>query len=65
MATELLTIRDVEQEYNVPASTQYSWRYSRQGPPSFRLGRRIYYRRQDLERHFEKLLAAEGRIPSE
>jgi predicted DNA-binding transcriptional regulator AlpA len=33
----------------VPVATLYAWRYHREGPPGFRVGRHVRYRWTDVE----------------
>lgn len=47
---ELLQTRQVEQEYGINAGTLRFWRSTNQGPASFALGRRVVYRRSEVER---------------
>lgn len=46
----LLSAQDLADFLEVPIATIYSWRYRRQGPPGFRIGRHLRYRRSDIER---------------
>ncbi len=45
---ELLTIADAAALLRAPVATLRYWRHLRTGPRSFRLGRRVLYRRDDL-----------------
>ena len=45
----LLSTRDLAGYLDVPVSTLYAWRYRGEGPPGFRVGRHIRYRRADIE----------------
>jgi excisionase family DNA binding protein len=45
----LLTVEDLAEYLDVPVATLYAWRYHRQGPPGFRVGRHIRYRWADIE----------------
>jgi predicted DNA-binding transcriptional regulator AlpA len=47
---ELLTLPEVADLLRTPAATLRYWRHLGVGPPSFRLGRRVLYRRSELER---------------
>lgn len=49
---ELLTERDVELIYSYPASSQQKDRMNGVGPSYIKRGKRVLYRRQDLERYF-------------
>lgn len=48
-ADDLLTVDEIAAELRVPEGTFRSWRSRNQGPRSFRLGRRVVYRRSDVE----------------
>ena len=45
---ELLTITEAAQLLRAPVATLRYWRHLGTGPRSFRLGRRVLYRRHDL-----------------
>ena len=45
---ELLTITEVAELVRAPVTTLRYWRHLGTGPRSFRLGRRVLYRRDDL-----------------
>jgi excisionase family DNA binding protein len=45
---ELLTIGEAAQLLRAPVATLRYWRHLGTGPRSFRLGRRVLYRRDDL-----------------
>jgi DNA-binding transcriptional MerR regulator len=45
---ELLTITEAAELLRAPVATLRYWRYLGTGPRSFRLGRRVVYRRADL-----------------
>lgn len=45
----LLTVEDLAEYLGVPVATIYAWRYHRQGPPGFRVGRHVRYRWADIE----------------
>ena len=46
--SELLTIAEAAQLLRAPVATLRYWRHLGTGPTSFRLGRRVLYRRDDL-----------------
>jgi excisionase family DNA binding protein len=46
--TELLTITEAAELLRTPVATLRYWRHRNTGPRSFRLGRRVLYRRDDL-----------------
>ena len=45
---ELLTITEAAELLRAPVATLRYWRHLGTGPHSFRLGRRLVYRREDL-----------------
>jgi excisionase family DNA binding protein len=45
---DLLTITEAAELLRAPVATLRYWRHLRTGPRSFRLGRRVLYRRDDL-----------------
>lgn len=57
---ELLTTQEVALITRAPLSTIRYWRYCGTGPRSFRVGRRVLYRRADVE---EWLLEQEAADP--
>lgn len=44
-----LTIDDVSGEYGIPMGTLRHWRTNSTGPKSFKIGRRVVYRREDID----------------
>jgi excisionase family DNA binding protein len=46
---ELLTISEAAELLRTPVATLRYWRHLGTGPHSFRLGRRVLYRRDDLD----------------
>jgi excisionase family DNA binding protein len=48
-ADDLLTVDEIAEQLRVPAGTFRSWRYRDIGPKSIKLGRRVVYRRSDVE----------------
>jgi len=46
---QLMTIQELARYLGVPVGTLYQWRYRREGPPGFRVGRHVRYRRKDVE----------------
>ena len=46
---ELLTITEVAELLRTPVATLRYWRHLGIGPASFRIGRRVMYRRTDVE----------------
>lgn len=47
---QLLTLVEAADLLRTPVATLRYWRYRGIGPDSFRLGRRVVYRREDLDR---------------
>jgi len=46
----LLSAQQLADYLGVPLATIYTWRYRREGPPGFRAGKHLRYRRHDVER---------------
>ncbi|WP_100466175.1 helix-turn-helix transcriptional regulator [Mycobacteroides abscessus] len=46
----LLTVKEVSELYRIEAGTLRYWRSVNVGPPSFNIGRRVVYRRSEVER---------------
>lgn len=53
---QLMTVQELAQYLGVPAGTLYQWRYRREGPPGFRVGRHVRYRRSDVQEWIEQQL---------
>lgn len=52
---DTMTIEEVSQTYRIPVATLRWWRARGEGgPTSFKLGRRVMYRRADCDAWFEK-----------
>ncbi|MGR6966287.1 helix-turn-helix domain-containing protein [Geodermatophilus sp. URMC 61] len=49
-AAELLTVQEAAAVLRIPVTTLRYWRHLGVGPDGFRLGRRVVYRRQDVDR---------------
>ncbi|MBH5141436.1 helix-turn-helix transcriptional regulator [Rhodococcus erythropolis] len=47
--SEYLTTAQLSGAYTIPVATLRYWRHKGDGPPSFRLGRRVVYRRADVD----------------
>ncbi len=47
---QLLTLAEAAARLRTPVATLRYWRHLGTGPDSFRLGRRVMYRQQDIER---------------
>ena len=61
----LLTAEELTDFLDVPIKTLYAWRYRREGPVGFRVGRHIRYRWTDVERWIEdriQLAETSGRL---
>lgn len=54
----LLTVQELAEYLGVPVATLYQWRYRREGPPGFRVGRHVRYRRADVEDWIEQRVRA-------
>ncbi len=50
---QLLTVEELADYLGVPVATLYQWRYQRQGPSGFRVGRHLRYRQADVEAWIE------------
>ncbi len=48
--TQLLTLTEAAARLRTPVATLRYWRHLGTGPDSFRLGRRVVYRRDDIDR---------------
>ncbi|MCH7901703.1 MAG: helix-turn-helix domain-containing protein [Acidobacteria bacterium] len=46
----LLSVQDLAAYLEVPVATLYAWRYRRQGPTGFKVGRHLRYRKSDVDR---------------
>lgn len=57
----LLTAQELAAYLDVPVATLYAWRYRGEGPPGFRVGRFLRYRRRDVEEWIEHQLYTVGR----
>jgi excisionase family DNA binding protein len=50
---QLLTAQQLADYLGVPVATIYAWRYRHQGPPGFRVGKHLRFRRSDVEAWIE------------
>ena len=57
---ELLTLADVNRLYPIPEGTLRYWRHCGTGPKSFKLGRRIMYRKADVDAWIEAQYDLDG-----
>jgi excisionase family DNA binding protein len=55
---EYLTLTEASELIRTPTGTLYQWRTKKIGPPSIKVGRRVIYRRTDLEKWLEELSTA-------
>lgn len=49
-AKPLLTTKELAAYLEVPVATVYAWRYRGAGPPGFRVGRYLRFRKSDVQR---------------
>ncbi|MFZ0013294.1 MAG: helix-turn-helix domain-containing protein [Acidimicrobiia bacterium] len=54
--TTLLSPQQVAEYLGIPVATLHQWRYRREGPPGFRVGRHVRYRRSDVDDWIERQL---------
>jgi excisionase family DNA binding protein len=45
----LLTVEELADYLGVPVATIYAWRYRREGPSGFRVGKHLRFRWRDVE----------------
>ena len=57
---ELLTPDETAELLRVPVQLLYSWRYERRGPPSFKIGRYVRYRRAEVESWIDRQVSSSG-----
>lgn len=58
----LATPEEIAELLRVPVQLLYRWRYERKGPPSFRIGRYVRYRRVDVERWLDRQAAGDASV---
>lgn len=51
---QLLTVKGLADYLDIPVATIYAWRYRREGPPGFRVGRYLRFRRSDVEQWIDQ-----------
>lgn len=51
---EYMTVREVSALTRAPEATVLWWRHVGRGPKSFKVGRRVLYKRSDVERWLEQ-----------
>jgi excisionase family DNA binding protein len=49
----LMTMAEVSELLGIPVSTLYGWRHRGEGPAGYRIGRRVRYRRAEVEAWIE------------
>jgi len=59
--SEMLSTREAAALLGVPEATLRYWRYTNQGPRSFRVGRPVRYRRADVLAWLDAQIAATAR----
>lgn len=57
---QLMTVQELARYLGVPVGTLYQWRYRREGPAGFRVGRHVRYRRADVQKWIEQQLQHAG-----
>lgn len=57
----LLSVAELADYLGVPIATVYRWRYQRQGPLGYRIGRHVRFRSSDVQRWLERQRDAESR----
>lgn len=50
---KLMTLVEVAELLGVPVGTLYGWRHRGEGPPGYRIGRHVRYRRSSVEAWIE------------
>jgi excisionase family DNA binding protein len=50
----LIDVQQLADYLDVPVKTLYAWRYRREGPPAFRVGRHLRYRCSDIQRWIQQ-----------
>lgn len=53
---DLLTTEGLAGYLDVPVTTLYAWRHRGEGPPGFRVGKHLRYRRSDVEEWIRRRL---------
>ena len=52
----LIDVDELAAYLAVPVKTLYAWRYRREGPPAFRVGRHLRYRWSDVQHWIDQLI---------
>jgi excisionase family DNA binding protein len=60
-ADRLLTVKELAEYLGVSVATLYQWRYRREGPLGFRVGRHVRYRWIEVTEWIEHQLEDVGR----
>ena len=55
-ADRLINVQELADYLGLPVTTLYQWRYRREGPPGFRVGRHLRYRWSDVQLWIEDRL---------
>ena len=58
----LLSVQDLAAYLDVPVATIYAWRYRRQGPTGFKVGRHLRYRKSDVDRWISEKVQDEASL---
>ena len=58
----LATPEEIAEFLRVPVQLLYRWRYERKGPPSFRIGRYVRYRRVEVELWLDRQAGGDASI---
>ena len=54
----LIDVDELAEYLAIPVKTLYAWRYRREGPPGFRVGRHLRYRWRDVQHWIEQQIDA-------
>jgi excisionase family DNA binding protein len=57
----LLTVDELAEYLGVPVAIIYAWRYRREGPPGFRVGKHVRYRWRDVQEWIQGQFEQVGR----
>lgn len=57
---DLLTPDETAELLRIPVQLLYRWRYERRGPPSFKIGRYVRYRRAEVEAWIDRQASSSG-----
>lgn len=60
----LLSPRQLASFLNVSVATLYDWRHRRCGPPGFRVGKHLRYRKSDVDRWINDQIKATAQVRS-